>query len=353
CGVDPKAACTVFFGGSEGFCNIVEGCWFEFSSDSEITENTIGIMISEGDYGEGLANRNHVFRKNVFKNYAYGILIGSHDDTVGEYGHIVEYNVVDTCSIDGIMVKCGDTQIRGNRITNCKRNSISVIAGKGSVVVDNRVEDSSTGITVKGIGHTVQNNCIIHCPQQAIELPGTLPDDKVQSENIFIEQNTCIDCGSETNTEAIAGVHIRRDSSCIVRRNLFHGKGKPYVIDWEHDEQERPTQKRNYFIDDNLLSGECESLEGTEVSTIEFASVADKNYHNSSGYGARGWVLDRKTYDPDEEEAQDTSHTIPPPFTETQIGTDDSPADDVIDELNEKELYKRSLLFNKKKRKER
>jgi len=117
CCKSQKASCSLFFGGSGAACNIVEYCSFErpralASNGRNPDDLTVGLMISEGDAQGGAPITDHVIRKNTFQNYDYGVLVGTDDATAHEYGHHIEYNSIDNCVAEGIMVKCGDTLVQ-------------------------------------------------------------------------------------------------------------------------------------------------------------------------------------------------------------------------------------------------
>ena len=183
CGTSGKTSCTLFFGGSGSNCTMVENCRFEHAPQRkgaapDPSAMAIGLMVGDGDAAAGEPCTDHVFRKNIFVNYDYGILVGAGETPAGHYGHIVEYNAVEACGVEGIMVKCSDTLVRGNRVERCPGTGIAVGAGKGSMVDSNRIVDCGHGIMVNGVGHTVTGNCIVHCRSEAIGICGatTLPE---------------------------------------------------------------------------------------------------------------------------------------------------------------------------------
>ncbi|NLP01077.1 MAG: hypothetical protein GX089_01140 [Fibrobacter sp.] len=302
CGSADRSSCTLFFGGSGGEFNIVEGCVFnrrEIKRLKPITpENTsIGLMISEGDC-DGSKLRNHVLRRNHIINYDHGILVGSSDSSNNLYGHIVENNTIEECGSGAIAVKCGDTQVKGNLVFNCKSKSISLRAGTGSVVENNRIIDCGSGITVNGSGHTVANNCIVRCGEEAVKVCAT--DGKsIAASNILIEHNTFVDCGSkETKSKPrIAGITIEPSTTCAVQRNLIHGQGEAlhivksvcYIEDLQKKEISTPAQ---YVVQDNAASGNCKTSDGFTVVEADFASPEAGNFENTTSYGASGWVTE-------------------------------------------------------------
>jgi parallel beta-helix repeat protein len=314
CSIAPRTSCTLFFGGSGGNCNIVEYCVFERTADTVNTDGSlekasIGLMISEGDReGEGCI-KNHIIRKNSFTNYNFAILVGARSAVGEAFGHTIEYNLCRNCYDDGIRVKCGDTIVRGNILSRNTNSAISVLAGRGSIVQNNRVSDGGAGVTVNGVGHTVQNNCIIRC-RKAIYLQGPSPSGSSVSENIVVEQNTCIDCGitdsGAQSSPRIAGIHIDAKTSSIIQGNLFHGPGHPYYFtengqNEETIEQQTHGRRASHFITDNISSGACRDMEGSVQTEVAFKDVHADNFENASGYGAHGWILTPERLDPDNE----------------------------------------------------
>jgi hypothetical protein len=306
CGRTEKASCTIYIGGSGAECNVIENCNFLHNdSYSKATgENTsIGIMISEGDIDGNEPIRHHICRRNKFTNYGYGILIGSNNATVNPYGHIVELNILDNCQSEGVLVKCGDTQIRGNLIKNSKKNSIKITAGIGNSVENNRIENCAKGIEVNGCGHTVNNNCIIQCCEQAITVCGQTGDDITAANNLFIENNTIIHCGisSSDNGNRIVGIKIEPGTTSIIQQNLVYGSGKPYFIE-PISAGTDTIQESHYVVIDNIVSDSIEEMSGFKRSKFCFENPAEGNYTNESGYGAKGWVLLPEAFDPNQED---------------------------------------------------
>ncbi len=306
CGTMNKASCTMYFGGSGGEFNVVENCRFERENQSAHQaqipdEACIGIMISEGDIEESSPLIDHILRRNHFSNYGNAILIGTRDSTTNPYGHIVEYNTIRNCSSDGIKIKCGDIQIRGNLLENCHSCSISIQAGVGSVIENNRITGSNTGISINGLGHSVSNNCIIRCKEEAIRVCGKSNGEKTAAGNLLIEKNTLIECGTPDNLHS-AFIRIEPGTTSIIQKNIFHGKGYPYRISTSEQNQkvkastEKPG-KTEAVIDNNLGSGDCQILEGITFGTVNFTKNEIDSFENDSGYGASGWMLTPQGFD--------------------------------------------------------
>ncbi|MBN2037828.1 MAG: right-handed parallel beta-helix repeat-containing protein [Chitinispirillaceae bacterium] len=295
CGLQDDSSCTLFFGGSGGSCNVVEQCRFERNCEtgSRGGRGAIALMVSEGDGDSGAPITNHVFRKNQFVNYGTGIVVGSGDAPAGQYGHIVEYNSVEQCTGDGIIVKCGDTTIRGNLVRDCRKSSIAVTAGSHSVIIENRIMDSEAGVRINGPGHTVENNCMIRCQNEAIRVCGAFAQPgRSAATNLFIEHNTLIDCGTagNGNKKDVTGAGIRIDAgtSGIVRKNLFSGQGALCIND----------RSDAFLLRDNRMVGAVEPVEGVIAIPVAFKDSRRDDYSNDSGFGASGWMLTPDVYDP-------------------------------------------------------
>ncbi|HEX3020361.1 MAG TPA: right-handed parallel beta-helix repeat-containing protein [Chitinispirillaceae bacterium] len=306
CGTMKKASCTMYFGGSGGEFNVVENCRFEHGKQDHCEIQTaqnasIALMISEGDTDESTPLIDHIIRRNHFLNYGFAILIGTQDSTTNPYGHVIEYNTIKDCSSDGIIIKCGDIQVRANLLENCKSSSISIQAGVGSVIEDNRILNSNTGITINGFGHSVSNNCIIRCKDEAIRVCGKTNEQRTAASNLLIEKNTMIDCGTTGNLST-AFIRIEPGTTSIIQQNLFHGSRQPYqIIDsvLNHKAQicPAPAGKTETVINDNISSGECAILKGVISQSVKFDLDNTDCFENNSGYGASGWMLRPEGFD--------------------------------------------------------
>jgi hypothetical protein len=288
CGMRDTTSCTLFFGGSGGNCNVVESCRFEHEAAGETKTMRVGLMVSEGDGDGGAPITDHVFRKNHFVNYDYGILVGAGDAPASQYGHIVELNTVEQCGTAGILIKCGDTTVRNNRVVKCTASGIAVAAGRASAIESNRIFDCGTGIQVNGDGHTVANNFILRCGGEGIGING---EAKVKARraasNIIVENNTCVGCGS-------AGVRIDAGATAIVRRNLFSGEGKPCA-----GAEVIRGRKNQSLIIENMAADGCAAMEGAAAGAVAFKNADSGDFTNDSGFGAAGAVLTPETFEPE------------------------------------------------------
>jgi hypothetical protein len=311
CGTRNGASCALFFGGSGGACNVVENCRFErMRPAGPVTPaGTVGLMVSEGDTDGEAPIIDHVFRKNYFVNYDYGVLVGTGDAPAGQYGHIVEYNTVEECGEEGILVKCSDTIVRGNSIKRCLKRSITIVAGRDSVVDSNRISDCGTGIQVNGCGHTVVNNCVVRCGGEGIGISGEAKvPERHAAANIIVENNTCVDCGTGSAGSAaarVAGVRIDAGATAVVRRNLFSGRGRPYAGPGAIAADKK---KCGSLIIENIAVDRCEAMTGADAAIVAFKNATGNDFTNDSGFGASGPVLTPLAFDPhadDIDEAND------------------------------------------------
>ncbi|HMD68284.1 MAG TPA: right-handed parallel beta-helix repeat-containing protein [Chitinivibrionales bacterium] len=340
CGRLPAASGTLFFGGSGAACNVVEFCDFTRSALSigqgkaPGTMN-VGLMVSEGDLQEGRPITNIIVRRNRFANYDYGILAGTQDNAANQYGHRIEYNVIDNCASEGIMVKCGDTLVKGNVVTNCPEHAISVATGEGSIVSDNRIVDCGLGIRVAGRGHTVSNNCIIRSCAESILIAEKNGDEGLATENIIVENNTCVGW-SRNNWGACAGIGIEPATSAIVKSNLFFGDGDPCKCTGPH------AGIAGHLIADNARAGAA-GCEGVVEVRVNFVSLAGDNFATDSVYGASGWMCGPEAFDPDLEASQD----LPQPDLNNEPPQDDESAS-LESNCDSEEVLEKSLLFRNK-----
>jgi parallel beta-helix repeat protein len=305
-----KASCSLFFGGSGAACNIVEQCTFErppqaaSETDGKNPDDlAVGLMISEGDAHEGAPIIDHVIRKNRFVNYDYGILVGTDDDTEKQYGHQILHNSIDNCAFEGIMVKCGDTLVRGNTISNCRKNSISVVTGEGTTVEDNRILDSGLGIRVGGKAHTISNNCIVRCGEEAIRIMDRDEKNGPKTQNVIAEKNTCVAWSQSRPHEPYPAISIEPKAYEIVKKNLFLGPGKPcQVVGAQNNGANAICGHSRYCIFDNLSAAHhCDPGTGISCGQVVFEGIALDNYDNATGYGAKGWMVGPGPFDPDKE----------------------------------------------------
>ncbi len=302
CGAGKAASCTFFIGGAGAGCNLVENCRFErIASNPPRSPDraTIGLMVGEGDRANGAPITDHIIRRNRFVNYDYGILIGSDDADAGQCGHIVEYNSVEGCSLEGILVKCGDTIVRGNLVVGSRKNSIGIAAGTGSIIEANRLLDCGNGISIHGADHTVANNCIVRCGNHAIHVCAESPSPlRYASSNLIIESNTCVDCGTpSTDAEHSAGVLIDAGTTCVVERNLFSGPGTPCA---------GKGISGSVLIAENIASHSCKAMNGVAPGDVTFTCSDGDDYSNESGYGAHGWMVMPEGFNPREDVADES-----------------------------------------------
>ena len=227
------------------------------------------------------------------------------------------------------------------------------MAGKSSIVEENRIVNCGSGIRISGKGHTVANNCIARCQEEAIVVLSNISPEAAQAANIIIEQNTCVDWGGHLpRRKNLSGVLIGRGASCIVRKNLFHGPGKPYDLQDAGQRQckKKPSNGRagSCLIADNISSGGCEAMDGSACNEVKFASVHHDNYDNASGYGAEGWLLKPDLFGPEEQPCDDEAENapiddLPQPAPEVD---EEALDDEAPEELEEGEAVFRSFFMS-------
>jgi len=308
CGSTDRASCTMYFGGTGGECNLIENCVFEgpvqhTSSRTDKKHNIVALMISGGsDTFQTL--KNYVVRKNRFSNYDFSLLVGSHDSPSDkQYGHIIEYNTISNCKT-GIIVRCSDILIKGNKIENCSGSPVTIESGAGCIIESNRMIECQGGIQIHDFGHSIINNCIIRCKDSGIDVCGKSSSLNVAASNLFIENNTCIDCGLDENTGFT--IRIEPGTTSIIRKNLLFGKSKPYSItesirDLRKNEVEETALETHQHISDNICN-EPAALDGFSVREIVFLNSESDDFQNETGYGAQGWMLRAEGFNPDVDE---------------------------------------------------
>jgi|WetSurMetagenome_2_1015567.scaffolds.fasta_scaffold00022_6 hypothetical protein len=345
CGRDNAASCTLFFGGSGAACNIVEFCEFCRPAIANVPKKepssmNVGLMISEGDSQEGKPITNIIVRRNRFSKYDYGILAGARDYSANQYGHCIDYNSIDDCAAEGIMVKCGDTQVKGNVITNCPGSAITVATGEGTVVSDNRIADSGLGIRVSGKGHTIANNCIIRSGAESILILGKNGSEGVETQNIIVEHNT-LAFWSKNSALPAPAIAIHPETSAIVRRNLFTGSGEPLRFTGQK------AGGRHHIADNARANGT--GSEGVIETTVIFTSAETDDYGNNSEFGAKGWTCGPKEHEPDSEENQEKCGHCGKEDTDAEHARDEmiSPMESFSDK---EETLRKSLFFGEHNR---
>jgi hypothetical protein len=315
CGNRRQTACTLYLGGAGGSCNVVENCTFDHApagpSQKLSADNaSVGLMIAPGNAATGDPIVNTLIRGNRFVNYGYGILVGGEATRSSRCGHIIEYNRLSMCSIEGIMVKSGDSLIRGNCIERCAANAVSVHSELDCQIENNRIVDSGRGIRVFGRGHTIANNCLVRCSAGAIHIGGDSEERVSAASNCFVERNTIVECGTLAVEGAlpVAGVIINPGTTGIMQQNLVYGNGSPYaVVSVASGEQELAgtVRETRFVIRDNGAGGGCSLLDGVGEAAVVFTDAAGGDYGNSSGFGADGAMLSPEGFNCDAETADE------------------------------------------------
>lgn len=296
CGNRGSTGCTFYMGGAGGGCNVVEACHFEHSvvssvSDASLRNARVALMLAQGDMEHNNPILDNVIQQNTIINYDYGIIAGSDESHSVRCSHIIEYNIINNCSREGICVKSGDITVKGNLITGTCTTGITVASPLDCTVENNRIIRTVTGISLCGEGHTVSNNCIINCTASGIHINDTTV---LTSKNCFIEHNTIVDCGnaSTASTPAGAGIVIAAGTSGILQYNLFSGRSKPYaIITPPAADKGELNMETDFVIKDNGIVGNGNIPEGTCVVTAQFSDAINNNYTLDSDYGASGSVV--------------------------------------------------------------
>lgn len=223
CGRPGESTCTLFLGGSGSKNMLVRNCRFVRSQpDTEGVHSAV--MITEGDCDEGAeANSAHLIRGNEIANYGYGVLVGAAEHSPVAYGHTIKYNRVTGATVCGIMSKCNDTRIVRNLVTGSV-TGIS-LCGAESMVTDNRLDSCGEGIAVRGLSHTLTDNCIVGAASCAIHVGGG-GEDAPPTAAVLISHNSFCDAGRD----GPAGISVESGVQCMVDGNLWAGTGPAMVF---------------------------------------------------------------------------------------------------------------------------
>jgi hypothetical protein len=245
--------------------------------------------------------------------------------------------------------------VRGNCIEHCSGNSISVLAGSGSIVESNRVVDCKNGVRVNGSGHTLSNNCIVRTGIAAVTACAAKGELEAAS-NLFIESNTFVDCGALENAGAgCSGIRAEPGTSCIIRNNLVCGAGTPLQIVSSEDLSTEATAglpdttpPAQIFANENAVSVEYSSQSGFKPIPVTFTDKLD-TFENSTGFGAQEWVLTPQTFDPQIDETDEDCDYIEGSIVEDDNGELVIPGEEESRELFD-DLYSQGndLAFNER-----
>ena len=178
----------------------------------------------------------------------------------------------------------------------CSHVSFALAAGGYSIIESNRISESSLGVTVNGAGHTVSNNCFVRCRFAAVTACGA-SENSEQAGNLFIEENTIVECGNADNG---SGIIMEHGASGIIQKNLFYGSARAYSCQYD---KFASANKPSVIISGNLAPRGSKPLDGVSIGDVEFSNFSDGNFENESGHGASGWVLSADTFDKQADEA--------------------------------------------------
>jgi hypothetical protein len=316
CGYGDDSSCTLFFGGSGNMCNVVEQCRFERSrpakaAHSPLDKVAIALMVAQGDADGGAPNRNLLLRSNRFINYGVGVVLGSSDRGEELYGHVVEGNVFEGCG-EGIVVRCGDSDIRNNLFNAIATNAINVLAGSSSLIQFNRMQNCKNGIHVCGDAHTISDNCIVNAAVKGVHVGGCLREGIAAAAGVYIERNTVVSTAPQQSAGSVA-IRIDPGTSCIIQRNLVASTAPVYEFFEQLDSPDLTDEgigavRGVAHIVDNLAVEAAVVPEGFSHAEVAFAAAAALDFDNQSGYGATGWVL--RALEAPPEEAFDESRAL-------------------------------------------
>ncbi|MBD3241988.1 MAG: hypothetical protein GF331_15470 [Chitinivibrionales bacterium] len=347
-----RPSCTLFFGGSGAQCNMVENCTFHHDTAEQretydVEHASVAMMVVEGDQDGRAANADFVVRCNEFVNYGYGVIVGAGDGGRGLYGHVVEFNALDDCGGDALLIKCGDTTIRGNRVKRAGGSAIAVLAGTASTVIGNRIVDCKNGVRLCGEAHTVASNLFARCRAQAVHVASnSYRPDLSAGSAALIEHNTIVDCGDATQHDAVSGVLNDPGTSCVVERNLFFGPGRPYRCNGDSESCYTDGSLPSFFSD-NACGGTAPDAPGCRHIEVLFAGHDSDDFSNDSEYGADGWVLKAGLWPPPEADETDSAldYRAEVSASAAEAGLVSEEVEQLIDDLDREQLFKQGFLF--------
>lgn len=206
CGLDN--GCSIFLGGSGGFCTVIENC--HFTGDPKAIEH-IDIMISQSidsDDDDSTISEHTMIRYNHFSNCGTAIVMGSTDELDLCGNHQIDENLFENCH-EGIRVKTRGATICGNIFRSCQWG-INLQAGNDTVINDNRFENCTHSAQIFWGDVTFRDNCCVNAPI-------SIPHEQTDTSAMIIHNNSFI---STTNDTAPLLV-VTNNIPLLISDNIF------------------------------------------------------------------------------------------------------------------------------------
>jgi len=140
-----SSECSLFLSGNSGRFNVIEEC--RFDSVDPHSEKQIALFIAQSTDDEDPTlkpSSNTIVRYNKFNSFGTAIIDGSSDDIISYANHLIEENSFDSC-FEGVRVKAAGSVVKANIFKECT-TAITVIAGEGTEILENRFENCRNAI---------------------------------------------------------------------------------------------------------------------------------------------------------------------------------------------------------------
>jgi hypothetical protein len=127
-------------------------------------------------------------------------------------------------------------------------------------------------------------------------------------------------------------VLIDTNANCIIQRNLFSSSGSPYLV---------KSRKNTVHIVNNVIGKGAKACKGCTTQEFSFNDKSSGDYSTALNCGAEGWAATGGDIHPEKKE---TSQKMKP--VNKSYDKKESPVDGLINEIDEKEIYVRSLFLD-------
>ncbi|ERP31055.1 hypothetical protein [Chitinivibrio alkaliphilus] len=257
------AECSLFFGGSGGVDNIVEGCHIYSSQENE---THVGILLSQNIDREDEqieVSKKQVVRFTTFSNLGVACIAGSGDD-IGDYSYFkVEECTFRNCHT-GLRVKANGTTLSDSLFFDCS-TGVDHCGGGSCTVETSRFEGCERAVKCTHGDMLAVQNCLVDSSL-------FLGDDQCCAPNIF-HHNTFV----STAEELLLPVRDAHACTAVFVENIFYN----VFIDTTDD----------LFCSNNKCSG---SSVAAQKDTVSFENMAEKNYATPLQHGCTGQAAYRR-----------------------------------------------------------